>query len=382
MEGGKLMADLDRAFLRKLADWAPDEFPVTSVYLSVDGRLYPRKQDYELRLDDLLRRVRSSAGESGDRRIRRSVEEDARLVASFVREEFERGRTRGLALFSSHGAGLWESVELSRPVRNHAVVAPHPELRPLEHILEVYESFCSVLVDGSRARLFLAELGRIEERSDLEDEVPGRHDQGGWAQARYQRHIDEHRNKHLKRTAEVLFRFHKRRPFDHLILGGPEEVVAEFERELHDYLRRKVRARVSLPVTAGADEVLERSLALEEELERDRERDLVERIRAEAGAGRLAVGGLAATLDALNAGRVEVVAVGFDLSAPGHECPSCGWLSEAGGACAACGTPLRPVPDVVEAAGPRAVRLGARVETVTHDGQLEDMGGIGALLRF
>src|SRR6266567_3446276 len=101
---------------------------------------------------------------------------------------------------------------------------------PLEAMLEVSESFCTVLVDSAKARIFLSEMGRIDERTDLFDDVPGRHDQGGWAQARYQRHIDDHRQKHLRRTGEVLFRFSKRNRFDHLILGGPEEIVAEFER--------------------------------------------------------------------------------------------------------------------------------------------------------
>lgn len=376
------MADLDRAFLRKLAEWDPGDCPVTSLYLSVDGRLYPRKKDYELRLDELLRQVRAAAGEMQDRGVRRSVEADAARMSAFVRDELSRGRTRGLAMFSTHGAGLWEAVEVPRPFRNRAVVAQHPDLLPLEHVLEVYESFCTVLVDSTRARMFLAELGRIEERSDLDDEVPGRHDQGGWAQARYQRHIDDLRNKHLKHTAEVLFRFHRRRAFDHLILGGPEEVVVEFERELHDYLRRKVRATIAVPMTAGQDEVLERSLELEEEMERERERELVGRVLAEARAGRLAVGGLAPTLESLNASRVQVLAVAFDLRAPGGECPACGWLGPAAGPCGACGTSLSEVPDVVEAAVARAVRLGSRVETVTHDGLLDDLGGIGALLRF
>ena len=55
------MAELDRAFVRKLAEWAPGNTPVTSLYLSVDGRLYPRRVDYEIRLDDLLRRARDQA---------------------------------------------------------------------------------------------------------------------------------------------------------------------------------------------------------------------------------------------------------------------------------------------------------------------------------
>src|SRR6266540_6431393 len=259
------VADLDRMFLRKLAEWQPDGVPVTSVYLGVDGRSMPRKQDYELRLEDLLRRVREQAG-TLSQRARRSVECDAGRIRDFVRGAFVRAGNRGLAMFSANGAGLWETVAVPRPVPNRAVVAPHPDLAPLEGLLEAHESFCTVLVDSAKARIFLAALGRIEERTDLDEEAVRRHDQGGWAQARLQRHADDLRRKHLRRTAEALFEFSQRRPFDHLILAGPEEVVTEFERELHHYLLPKVRDRVSLPVTATANEVLQRSLALEEEM--------------------------------------------------------------------------------------------------------------------
>src|SRR5205823_1499547 len=135
------------------------------------------------------------------RDAKRSVERDVDEIRSFVQDRFDRGDTRGLALFSCAAAGLWEDVALSRPVRNQAVVGPHPELLQLEKVLEVYESFCTVLVDSEKARIFLAELGRIEDHSDVVDDVPNRHDQGGWSQARYQRHVDEHRQKHLKHVA-------------------------------------------------------------------------------------------------------------------------------------------------------------------------------------
>ena len=376
------MAELDRAFVRKLAEWTPGAVPVTSVYLSVDGRLYPRRQDYEVRLDDLLRRAREQAAGMG-REAARSVEGDAVQMSSFVRDRFDRGRTRGLALFSASGAGLWEEVPVPRPVRDRVVVGPHPDLLQLEMLLETYESFCTVLVDSARARIFLAELGSIEEQSDLLDDVPGRHDQGGWSQARFQRHIDEHRQRHLKRTAEVLFRFHKRRKFDHLVLGGSEEVVAEFERDLHDYLRRLVRARFGLPITASAAEVLARSLEIEEQMERDRVQASLRRLQAEAAAGRAAVTGLASTLRALGEGRVDTLLVRFDLSAPGFECPACGRLAASGGTCRGCeAARVRPVDDVVEAAVAQGVRQGCRVETVTVDDLLREAGGIGAVLRY
>jgi peptide chain release factor subunit 1 len=375
------VSDLDRSLLRKLAEWTPGDVPVTSVYLSVDGKVRPRRQDFELALDGLLRRVRDRAPELEDE-PQRSVQEDAQAMERYVRGEFERGSNRGLAMFSAHGAGLWESVAVSRPVRDRATVGPHPDLLQLEALLEVYESFCTVLVDSEKARIFLAELGRTEERTELFDDVPGRHDQGGWSQTRYRRHIDEHRQKHFKRVADVLFRFYKRRRFDHLILGGPEEVVMEFEHELHDYLAKLVRARVSLPMTASAADVLERSLALEEDLERERESRTVVQLIADHAAGRRAVGGLGDTLAALYEGKVATLILAFDLQAPGYECPRCGLLAEKKGPCPVDGEPMRGVSDVVESAVAMALRQGARVETVTQDGGLRAMGGIGALLRF
>src|SRR5207253_7284665 len=158
-----------------------------------------------------------------------------------------------------------------RPVKDRAALAEHPHVIPLEALVETYESFCTVLVDREKARLFMAKMGRIGENTDLFDEVPGQHDQGGWSQSRFQRHIEEHMVQHLKHVAEVLLRHFKRRGFDHLILAGPQEVVAEFERHLHDYLKRRVVARTTLPITSTPADVLARSLQVEEEMEERQE---------------------------------------------------------------------------------------------------------------
>ena len=375
------MAELDRTLVRKLAEWSPGEHPVTTVYLSVDGRTQPRKKDYELRLEEALRQV-SERGRSLGGDAARSVGRDVDEIRSFVRDRFDRGRTRGLAMFSSRAAGLWEDVALPRPVRNQATVAPHPDLLQVEQVLEVYESFCTVLVDSEKARILLAELGRIEEQRDLVDDVPNRHEQGGWSQSRYQRHVDEHRQRHLKHVADVLLRFYKRRNFDRLIVAGPPEVTADLEKELHDYLRQRILARIHLPVTASTDDVLARSLACEAELDRRRVQQAVGQIVGESQAGRQAVAGLAPTLAALGESRVATMVVLTDLRAPGRECPSCGRLAVKGRRCNACGGETREMTDVVEAAVAQALRQGARVETVAEEVALGERGGVGALLRF
>lgn len=379
-----LRAPADRERIRALAGWDTGGLPVTTLYLDVDGRRRPRRRDFVRRAEDLAGAARERA-RGLDRAARRSVEADAERIRSFVGEGLERrGAVRGLALFSCSAAGRWEAVELAHPVRDGVRVGARPHLVPLEALLELAETFCTVLVDRERARIFLSSLGEIEEVSRLLDDVPGRHDQGGWAQARLQRHIEDHVLRHLKHVADTLLRLQRSRPFDHLVLAGPEEAEAELERELHDYLRRRILGRVSLPMTASADAVVERVSHLELELEGRREREAVDRLlsEAEGGTGR-AVTGMAATLGALEANRAEVLVLSEDLGASGVRCERCGHLAaRADGPCEACGGPVVPVPDLVEEAVELALRHRTRVETVADGEPLARVGGIGALLRF
>lgn len=374
------MTELDHELLRKIAGWSPDGVPVTSLYLTVDGRRYPRRVDYEVRLDELLRSAHGQALALPEAAAR-SVEGDLEAISTFVRERFERGDTRGLALFSASAAGLWEEIALPRPVRDRVVVGPRADVRMLEALLETYEPMCVALVDYEKARLFCSELGRVEEVRDLADEVPGRHDQGGWSQMRMQRHVDDHRTQHLKHVADALFSLWRSRGFAHLVLAGPGEAHRELEGLLHEYLRQRVRAHVGLPMTATLADVRARTLEVEEELERAQEGELVRRL-ADAVPSGGGVAGLDATLEALSEGRVGTLVVGLDLARPGGVCDRCGRLGTRASACPTCGAPMREVPDVVEVAVAAAYERGCEVETVTADERLERLGGIGALLRF
>jgi peptide chain release factor subunit 1 len=372
------MAVLDREFLRKLAEWSSNGAPVSSLYLDIDGRRYPRREDYRVRAENLCDQLKQKASEL-DRAKKRSVLEDVDRFIEFL-TALDRGSNRGVVLFSSSGAGLWEEVLVPRPLSDRAVVDEHPYVLPLEALLETYESFCTVIVDREKARVFLSKLGRIHEETDIFDDVPGKHDQGGWSQARYQRHIEEHVGRHLKHVGDVLLQYLKRQNFDHLILAGPEEIVPAFEEGLHDYLKRRVVARTTLPMHAGIEEVLAKSLQVEEELEAEQERRTVERLHAEAAAGRHGVIGLEPVLSALNEGRVDTLVVPFGISRSGVRCPQCGWLAVGGKKCPRCGSRFEEAPDVIEAAVEAALRQSSKVETL--DRNVTDEKEIGALLRY
>jgi peptide chain release factor subunit 1 len=374
------MPDIDRKFLRKLAEWSSDGAPVSSLYIDVDGRRFPRKQDYMMRGAELCHRLREQASQL-ERSARRSVDGDADRFDRFL-DRLDRGRTRGVALFSSAASGLWEEVTVSRPLPDRVSLGSHPHVLPLEALVETYESFCTVLVDREKARIFLAYVGSISDETGILDEVPGQHDQGGWSQARYQRHIEEHVLRHFKHVAQVMLAFHRRRGFDRLILAGTEEVLAGFEDTLHDYLKQRIVARLNLPMTATQQEVLDRSLEVEERVEQDREREILGRVEAEAAAGRGAARGLTAVLSALNEGRVDTLVVPFGLSESGVRCTGCGRLWSDGRVCEVCSEPTEAVADIIEEAVAAAMRQSARVETLTAAGIPGGHAGLGVLLRY
>jgi peptide chain release factor subunit 1 len=380
------MTSPDRDTLRKLADWSTGGFPVVSLYLDVDGKRFPKRADFLARAEHLVHRAFEIARAMDDREHARSVHQDAKRMLDFVDGEFDRkGGVRGLALFGCSGMGLWEEVVVPGRVPERVVVGARPYLLPLEALLEGFETVCLALVDREKARLFVSALDRIEEVSEVLDEVPGWHDQGGWAQARFQRHIREHVQRHLKHVAEVLLRLLQRGRYEHLVLAGPDEVVAELERELHDYVRRTIVARTSLPVTASQADVLERVRELEEDLERRREEESVGRLASEIeGHTGRAVAGMDGTLAALEEGRVDTLLVAADLEVAGVRCTSCGHLGLRGRSCAACGAPTEETPDLVEEAVESALRQGSRVEVLPQDlaAELGRFGGVGALLRF
>lgn len=380
------MTVLDRDTLRKLAEWRTNGFPIVSLYLDVDGRRFPKRADYVARAEHLVRRGYEAAHAMEDRDHARSVHRDAKRMLDFVSEEFDRkGGVRGVALFGCSGVGLWEELPLPARVPERIVVGGRPYLLPLEATLERSETVCTALVDREKARLFVSALDRIEEVSDVLDDVPGWHDQGGWSQSRFQRHIKEHVQRHLKHVADVLMGLFQRRRYERLVLAGPEEILAELERELHDYVRRTIAARTSLPIVASPSDVLEKIRELEEDLERAREHEAVRRLSAEIDAktGR-AVAGMEETIAALEEGRVDTLLVGANLEAAGLRCPSCGHVAFRERACPACGAALEETAELVEEAVESALRQRCRVEVLPQGfaDDLVSLGGIGALLRF
>ena len=233
---------------------------------------------------------------------------------------------QALAIFAAESAELFEVLKLPRPVPSRVAIRRSPLVAPLARLAR-RERWCVALVNRRDARIFRGSPDGLREIEQIHDLVFGQHDQGGWSQARYQRGIEKEKDDHLKHTVEALMKHFKRRPFERLIVGGPREVVADFESKLHGYLAERLAGRIDVDVEHSTPEqVLEAVQPRFEELEEEREAEALERL---GEAGRAAIG-LEDVLRALNERRVETLVADERYSAEGTCCPSCGWLGPAG----------------------------------------------------
>jgi len=356
--------------LRELMDFQGEGEPILSLYLDVN----PTRQDKDeckLALRGLLKEVAGKA-------LRKDVER----IKRFFDFEYD-WQDKGIAIFSCQGRGFWQAHRLSVPVRNGIFVGQRPHIKPLTDLFDEYERHCVALVDREQARLFLVHLGEIEEHTGALALMPGRHKRGGWAQARYQRHIEGLAQQNLKRAAEAVAKFFEREGCSHLILAGTEDTLAQFREFLPRALQERIIGEFAMEMTAPIDQVLATAMEIEERAERQREAELVERLITSMSKGRQAAIGLDDTLFALQEGRVHTLVVAEGFEAKGYACLNCGYIAAQDlGRCFLCGGETQEVEDIVNRAVQMIIEAGGEVEVIKGSKALQRAGNIGAILRY
>jgi peptide chain release factor subunit 1 len=381
--------ELNENRLRELARVRPDDARVLTLFLNLDPGEFAappaRATEISSVLDDAHRRVREADG-SLSHAAKTALGEDLDRARAFLTDFSPKG-AHGLALFACGPAGLFESIRLPRPIETRAVIEDTPCIEPLVGLLGTGGNWMVVLVNRQVGRMLRGNRDALEELHVIEDDVHGQHSQGGLSQARYQRSVDEDVQDHLRNVAEALFTHFKRHPFDHLLLGGPGETLADFEGKLHGYLRERLAGRIDIDVeNTSPDGVCRAARPKIEELDAASERDALDRLQEGVSRGGRGAAGLDDVLAALNERRVETLLLSPGFSSAGCSCPQCGSVySQDGGQCPADGTELDCRDDVIESAMHLALEQSAHVLVVRaeeHVAELRSHGGIGAVLRF
>jgi peptide subunit release factor 1 (eRF1) len=352
---------------------------VLSVYLDTTPERVAGRA-FVLELRDACKELRPAITQAESAAFESSV----LRIEHYLNEEFE-AHQRGLALFATQD-GTLIAVSLAQAPLEDVVWAQHPEISPLEQIVDDAERIAVVLFDAQRARLLTVFLGALESETSLTDDVPRKQATGGWfglQQTKFARHREDHVRRHAERTVRALMDLLRTRSFDRLLLAGPDEPLAVLRRELPRPLRVRVAGTLDAEVFASASDVLAATLRRAEELERQHEQQLVAEL-FEAASTPAVMLGPAGTLGALAEGRVHMLIMAADFEQAGATCPACSRLVLDAHRCPGCGFETTPVSSLREAVIRQARQQGARLELVSGPAaeRLAEVDGIAAWTRF
>src|ERR687888_266411 len=368
--------------LRELASFRADKGCATTVYLNLDPSEVPTAGDAQTRMNALLNTAEKIDRKDLTHEQRGALKGDFARIARWFDDDFNRDGARGLAIFAAGMDNFWSTLSLPGPVGDGVKIGRDFYLAPLVPLVARADGTIVAVVGREQGQLFRLEAGRLEEIVDRFEEQPGRHDQGGWSQANYQRHIEKLVQEHLKGVANELDRSRKRMRAPKIVLVCPEETRAEFTNALSKEARDALVGFAQAESHAGRAELLEAVAPVLEQAQAKDERETIERWREEAGRNGRAAAGWAQTLEAASDGRVEVLLFQEGADHRAFRCPACGRLGVEGGTCPLDGTQLEPHDAGLDLAVHQTLAHGGAVWAIRHHDDLAPVEGIGALLRY
>jgi peptide chain release factor subunit 1 len=382
--GGAVAATVSWDGLRELAGFRAEKGCAISVYVDLDPSEAPTAGDAATRINSLIHEGEERVGSATEltHEQRESLRSDLARIREFFDAEFDRDGSRGLALFCAGLDNFWHTLPLADPVPDRIKVSREFYLSPLVPLVGRGDGALVAFVSRERGDVYRLRSGRLEELAQQFDETPGRHDQGGWSQARYQRHIEKLVADHFRRVAELLDRQVRRLQSPRIVVIAAEENRAEFDDVISNEVKNAIVGWTHAEAHASPAELLQSARPVLERWHAQQEQEAAERWREESGRGGRAAAGWPATLEAASDGRVELLLFQERAERSAWQCPKCGRVSAEGGACPLDGTRMEDRADGLNLAVHQTLAHGGSVLALRHHQDLDPVEGIGALLRY
>jgi peptide subunit release factor 1 (eRF1) len=365
--------------LEKLVAAEPVSGPFVSLYLDARVDQHGKRNLMPIVRKQLSERSKSYESRSAEQE---NFEKDSARIINYLENGIPT-TAQGLAIFACSAADYFEVGEFEAPFeRNRLFVSDRPHVYPLARIVDQYRRFAVLLADTNRARIFVFAVGRTVEERSVENVKTKRTSVGGWSQARYQRHEENYHLRHVKEVVDMLERIVREEDVEHVILAGDEETVIPLIREkLPQALSDKVIDALSFGIDTPEHELFDESLKAFRRHDSLSDMEKVERLLNEYRADDLGVAGVPDTLAALSNGQVEemlIVSSADKLAYDDDEVKKVLEIYEPDGE-----LPELNQRTIADELVRRANLLSsARVTFIEDDTRLQQVGGVGALLRY
>ena len=367
--------------LDRLARFEPTDFPVVSLY--IDSR---PDQHGRANYDSFLRKAFSDRAQALQGEFRTSFERDTERIRDYLDNEVRKS-ANGLAIFACAGRDdFFEAVQLDAPIDDHWLfIGSVPHLYPLARVNDQFPRYAALVVDTNSAQLFVFGLGSTEARHDVTNVKTRKTTMGGWSQARYQRHIEHFHEQHMKEVAELLDRVVREENLTRIVVACDEVTKPMLLAQLPRHLQEKIVDVASLDAGEGESAVLRETLDLMRQHDADTDAARVQALRDAWLGGGLGVVGPDATLRALSMAQVEelLITASPDRLAharqlPPDAAPGPVDVDTSAPAAGADQALLKLADELVT----RAQQQSARIRFIEDAQLLQDLGGVGAILRF
>lgn len=277
------------------------------------------------------------------------------FLNDFIKEEKGKDfKGPGLAFFADLGADYVKGVELSMPPEPLLAVDREAIIHPLAVQLDEYEQIGVIMIDAHCARVLLI-TGRVMD--DMERYCKKIHHLskvGGWSQMRYQRRRLKQVKHFARDVIEKANAIFNEANVKRILIAGRDRMITALEQELSHQWKDKLVTTMRWDLDAADRDFLTKIKPILEKVERDEEKELLQKLVTEVRIGGLGVAGVADTREALKMAQVDTLIISESL-------------------------PFNQSEELTSL----AKSTGAYVEFVPKDNKvLAGLGGVGALLRY
>ena len=366
--------------METLAALEPSPFPVLSLYLSLTPNQNGR-EDYQTFVKKVFsERAKALRPESPERQ---SFEKDVERISQYLERPHDPS-CRGLAIFACSGAELFEAMALETPFDDHWLfVGSAPHLYPLAKLVDTYPRYAALLLDTNKARILVFGLAATERDERIVNDKTRRSSKGGWSQARYQRRAGNVHMHHMKEVVETLDRIVREENINQIVIASQDVALPKLREQMPAHLAEKIVDTVSLQRNASGETILETTLTAIRDKDAETDVEKVQELLDEWQSGGLGVVGPEATLSAFQIGQVDELIISGSAHSlkPVQKLPD----DAATEMQADTSAPQSGVDEAqlkLSAVIKRAQQTAAHIRFIEDASLLEDVGGVGALLRF
>ena len=373
--------------LDRLAAFEPAPYPVVSLYLDTRPDQHGRDQYEAFTRKELQARSRTYPLNSPERE---SLDRDIDRIVRFLENE-RQPSANSIVIFACAAGELFETVQSAGVIPQHALhIGDRPHLYPLARLESQFPRYAAVVSDTNTAHILVFAAGSIESDREVRSVKTRNTTQGGWSQARYQRHIENFHLAHIKEVVETLDRVVQAEGISQIVVSCDEVTLPLLREQLPKHLAEKVVDHIRVEAHAAASDVLKASVEAIAKVNTATDREKVAAALDAYRAGALGVVGPESTLTALINGQVDELLITANLQQMRPVNVSAGSANDLAIAepvlqPVSAGEPGDAQPEIVRLADElvmKAKQTAAKLTFIEDPVLLADYGGVAALLRF